>query len=161
VHVVVAGEDRVFYGGPAPGGGTWKEAMLRELGGMDLSRIHFVGSLGYVGYRDLLRASSVHVYLTVPFVLSWSLLEAMASGCAIVASDTAPVREFITDGAEGSLVDFFSIDAIAGQVDRKLADGARAAALRRTARATALAQFALARLLPRQLEMVRELAGKG
>jgi glycosyltransferase involved in cell wall biosynthesis len=160
VQVVVAGEDRVFYGARAPGGRSWKVAMLAELGGLDLSRIHFVGPLDYSRYRTLLRASSVHVYLTVPFVLSWSLLEAMATGCAIVASNTAPVREFIQDGVEGLLVDFFSPEAIADRVEAALSGGERIAVLRRTARGAALERFALARLLPRQVGILREIAGR-
>jgi glycosyltransferase involved in cell wall biosynthesis len=134
--------------------------MLAELGGLDLSRIHFVGPLDYSRYRTLLRASSVHVYLTVPFVLSWSLLEAMATGCAIVASNTAPVREFIQDGVEGLLVDFFSPEAIADRVEAALSGGERIAVLRRTARGAALERFALARLLPRQVGILREIAGR-
>lgn len=158
LHVVVAGEDRLFYGAPPPGGGSWKQAMLRELDGLDRSRVHFVGSLSYEDYRQLLRRSSAHVYLTVPFVLSWSLLEAMACGCAVVASDTAPVREFVTDGTDGLLVDFFSVRALADRVGRVLADDSLAAALRRAARTTALARLSLSRLLPRQIAMLRAIA---
>lgn len=68
--------------------------------------MHFLGKLPYAQYRRVLQVSAVHVYLTYPFVLSWSLLEALGSGCAVVASDTAPVREVIWDGENGMLVDY-------------------------------------------------------
>ena len=68
-------------------------------------------------YQRVLACSDVHLYLTVPFVLSWSLLEAMAAGCCIVASDTAPVREVLTDGTTGVLVDFFSPERQANAID--------------------------------------------
>lgn len=158
LHVVAAGEDRVFYGATPPGGGSWKAAMLAELKDLDLARIHFPGPLPYDAYRDLLRASSVHVYLTVPFVLSWSLLEAMATGCAIVASDTAPVREFIGNDAEGILVDLRSPETIAAAIDRILARGAPVADLRRRARSAAVDRVALTKLLTRQVELVRAAA---
>ena len=105
-HVVVVGEDRVAYGRKLPDGDTYKQKMLRELD-LDPQRLHFTGVLPRDRYRDVLLASSVHVYLTVPFVLSWSLIEALAAGCAVVASDTAPVREVLRDGENGLLVDFF------------------------------------------------------
>ncbi|MBX9634148.1 MAG: glycosyltransferase, partial [Magnetospirillum sp.] len=113
LHVVVAGEDHVHYGQRLPDGDSWKRRMLAELPELDLSRLHFTGTLPAPHYRLLLQASSAHVYLTVPFVLSWSLLDAMACGCAVVASDTKPVREVVTDGGNGLLADFLSPDSIA------------------------------------------------
>ncbi|MFM5729004.1 glycosyltransferase [Aeromonas veronii] len=89
--------------------------MLRE-NPVDLERVHFLGKVPYATYKNVLQISAVHVYLTYPFVLSWSLLEAMASGCLIVASDTAPVREVINDGENGLLVGFFDTDSIAERV---------------------------------------------
>ncbi|MCC7046234.1 MAG: glycosyltransferase [Alphaproteobacteria bacterium] len=158
LHVVVAGEDRVFYGAAPPGGSTWKAAMLAELGTLDPARLHFLGPLPYDRYRTLLRASSAHVYLTVPFVLSWSLLEAMATGCAIVASDTAPVREFIASDSEGILVDVFSPPAIAAGVERLLAGDAPVAEMRRRARAAMVTRAAITNLLPRQIDLLRAVA---
>ncbi|MDZ5650660.1 glycosyltransferase [Nitrospirillum sp. BR 11828] len=75
---------------------------------LDLARIHFLGKVPYDTFLSVLRVSAVHVYLTYPFVLSWSLMEALASACLVVASDTAPVREVIKHGQNGLLVDFFS-----------------------------------------------------
>ena len=90
--------------------------MLRELD-LDLSRIHFVGNLPYAEYIKLLQVSRCHVYLTYPFVLSWSLLEAMATGCCIVASDTAPIKEVIQNNFNGILVDFYDIDLLVKNVN--------------------------------------------
>ena len=90
-HVVIAGEDRVAYGKSLPDGKTYKQLMLETLD-LDLSRIHFTGSLPYAQYLQLLQASSAHIYLTRPFVLSWSMLEAMSTGCVVIGSDTAPCQ---------------------------------------------------------------------
>ncbi len=101
-HVVIVGEDRVAYGKKLPEGESYKEKSFEELD-LDKDRIHFTGLLPRAYYRDVLRASSAHVYFTIPFVLSWSMMEAMSAGCAIVASDVAPVRE-ISGSADDSLL---------------------------------------------------------
>ena len=90
---------------------------------MDPSRLHQMPALGYEDYKRVIQRSWVHVYWTVPFILSWSLMEAMASGCCIVASATPPVKEMITSGDQGQLVDFFDADALAQQVDHLLQNG--------------------------------------
>lgn len=100
-HAVIVGEDRVAYGKKLPEGESYKKRALEALD-LDLDRVHFTGLLPRSQYRNVLRASSVHVYLTVPFVLSWSMLEAMSAGCAVVASDVAPVRE-IAEKAAGAM----------------------------------------------------------
>ena len=101
-HIIIAGKDASYYGSPPQDGHhTWKH--IEDDIGIDYTRIHFTGRLSREEYKKLLRASWVHVYLTRPFVLSWSLLESMAAGCAVVAADTAPVREVITDGVNGLL----------------------------------------------------------
>ena len=87
---------------------------------MDPSRLHQLPALGYDDYKRVIQRSWVHVYWTVPFILSWSLMEAMASGCCIVASAHLPVKEMITSGDQGQLVDFFDPDALAQQVDHLL-----------------------------------------
>ena len=92
--------------------------MLAELD-LDLGRVHFTGLLSRPDMVAVMRASDAHVYLTVPFVLSWSLLDAMATGCLIVASDTAPVREFMTDGVTGLLVPPHDPAALAARIGRR------------------------------------------
>ena len=106
VHVLVIGEDRVAYGKRREDGKTYKEAMLAEHA-FDLSRLHFVGNRPLTYLRDAWRVSAAHVYLTIPFVLSWSMLEAMSTGALVVGSDTGPVQEVIEDGRNGLLVPFF------------------------------------------------------
>lgn len=157
LHGVIVGEDRVAYGRPLPDGRSFKQQALAELQ-LDPARTHFTGPLPYGQYLQVIQASSVHVYLTVPFVLSWSMLEAMAAGCLVVASDTPPVREVIEDGRNGLLTDFFDTGRIADRVEEALGRPDRHAALRRAARTTILERYDLRRLLPRQLELVQGLA---
>lgn len=149
--------DRVAYGPPPPEGTSYKDWLLAKVP-LDPTRVHFVGTLPYGLYRQVLQASSAHVYLTRPYVLSWSLLEAMACGCLVVASDTPPVREVITDGETGLLVDFFDPAAIARRIEEALTGGERLAPLRAAARRTAVERFALADLLPRQLRLLEAYA---
>lgn len=132
-HALIVGGDGVSYGKRAKDAPNWREKMLREVK-LDPARTHFTGKLPRAQYLRVLQVSAAHVYLTYPFVLSWSLLEAMACGVPIVASDTAPVREVIRDGENGRLVPFFEPDAIAEAVlqgvhspsaSQLLRDGAR------------------------------------
>ncbi len=153
-HIVVVGEDRVAYGKSLPDGKTYKQLMLEKLD-LDLSRLHFTGRLPYNQYLQVLQASSVHIYLTRPFVLSWSMLEAMATGCLIVASNTAPVTEVIRDGENGLLVDFFSPQEIAERVDEVLERPESMAAIRQQARETILEHYDLSKLLAEHLHWLR------
>ncbi|MHC8352470.1 glycosyltransferase family 4 protein [Pseudomonas sp. RT4P38] len=114
-QIVIVGGDGVSYGCMPKGYENWRGKMVAELE-IDLSRVHFAGKLPYATYRAILQISEVHVYLTYPFVLSWSLLEAMASGCVVIGSDTAPVKEVIVDGVNGLLVDFFDSEAMAEKI---------------------------------------------
>jgi glycosyltransferase involved in cell wall biosynthesis len=99
--------------------GSWKDVMLAELGEqIDLKRVVFPGRLDYDIYVRLLQRSDAHVYLTYPFVASWSLREALAMGCAVIGSDTEPVREFITHEQNGLLADFFDPAGLAAKVCR-------------------------------------------
>jgi glycosyltransferase involved in cell wall biosynthesis len=164
-HVVILGGNEVSYGAAPPPGPdgqaqTWREIFLNEVkGALDLSRVHFVGKVPYAEFLRVLQVSTVHVYLTYPFVLSWSLLEAMSVGCAIVASDTAPVREAIRHGETGQLVDFFDPAALAQQVVALCNDPAERARLGQRARAFAVAHYDLeTRCLPRQVGWVERLA---
>jgi glycosyltransferase involved in cell wall biosynthesis len=165
-RVVIIGGNEVSYGAAPPPGAegkpqTWREIFLNEVKGeLDLSRVHFVGKVPYTDFLRVLQVSTVHVYLTYPFVLSWSLLEAMSAGCAIVASDTAPVREAIRHGVTGHLVDFFDPAALAQQVIALCDDPTERAKLGAQARAFAVENYDLeTRCLPGQIEWVERLAG--
>ena len=118
-QIIIVGGDDVSYGGKPVGYANWRSRMEAEVS-FDHSTVHFTGKLPYQTYRAVLDCSKVHVYLTYPFVMSWSLLEAMAAGCVVVASDTAPVREVIVDGHNGMLVDFFDHHGIAKRIARVL-----------------------------------------
>ncbi|MEH1853216.1 MAG: glycosyltransferase family 4 protein [Nostoc sp.] len=156
-HVVVVGEDRVAYGKNLPDGKTYKQLMLEKLS-LDLSRLHFTDRLPYNEYLQVLQASSAHVYLTRPFVLSWSMLEVMAAGCLLVASKTSPVLEVVQDGVNGLLVDFFSPDNIANRVEEALNNPQEMSEIRANARETILKRYDLAKLLPQHLQWM--FAGK-
>ncbi len=158
-RIVIVGGDEVSYSPHPPAGQTYRTLLLRELEGrIDLSRVHFLGRIPYAQYLNVLRRSSVHVYLTYPFVLSWSLLEAMSAGCLLVGSRTPPVEEVIRDGENGLLVDFFSTEGIAAKIDYALANGRELAQLRLNARKTVVERYDLKRLcLPAQAKLVAEL----
>ncbi len=160
-RIVIVGGDEVSYSPRLPSGQTYRQRLLREIEGKaDLSRVHFTGRIPYADYLALLRRSSVHVYLTYPFVLSWSLLEAMSAGCLVVGSRTPPVEEVIRDGENGLLTDFFSTEQLAARIDQALSMDARP--LREAARKTVVERFDLKRVcLPAQLELVARLQGQG
>ena len=155
-QVVIVGGDGTSYGASPPKGRTWKSIYLDEVADrIDPARVHFTGPLPYHDYLRVLQVSSAHIYLTYPFVLSWSLLEAMSAGCLVIASDTAPVQEVI-DGNNGVLVPFFDSEQIAERVIAALARPHRFAALRERARETVIERFDLARkCLPEMLAFVR------
>ena len=154
-HIVIVGGEGVFYSAPLPNGQTWKEKMLNELS-LDRSRIHFTGYLGRQEFLTVLQASTVHVYLTRPFVLSWSMLEAMSCGCALVASATPPVQEMVLDGVNGLLVDFFSPKQIADRIEEALVDPVLRSCLAHRARETILERYDLRLTLPRQIGWIQE-----
>lgn len=155
-RVLIVGGDDVSYGAKPPAGSTWKQIFLDEVKDrIDLSRVHFLGHIDYKHFIPLLQLSTVHVYLTYPFVLSWSLLEAMACGCAIVASDTAPLREAIHDGETGILVDFFKPDRLAKAVIDLLDKPELRAKLGKNAREFAVTHYDLqSACLPRILKLI-------
>ena len=150
-HFVIVGKNRVAYGKPLPEGKTYKEEMLEKFP-LDLNRVHFTDLIPYEEYLQVLRASSVHIYLTRPFVLSWSMLEALSTGCLVVASHTAPVKEVIEDGVNGLLVDFFNIAEICDRVEEALDNLEKMAEIRQKARETILESYDLSKLLPQHLE---------
>lgn len=117
IKIVIVGGDQVSYGAGLPGNLTWKHYLLQQLGNqLDHSRIHFAGLLLYPDFCNLLKRSNAHVYMTYPFVLSWSLREAMAIGCPIIASDTEPVKEFIVHNKTGVLTPFFDVNALSDHI---------------------------------------------
>lgn len=154
-HLIVVGENRVAYGKTLPDNQTYKDLMLSKLP-IDLSRIHFTGLLPYPEYLKVLQASSVHIYLTRPFVLSWSMLEALSTGCLVVASSTPPVTEIIQDGVNGLLVNFFSPQEISDRVEEVLNHPTQMAAIRVKARETILEHYNLAQLLPKHLHWIEQ-----
>lgn len=159
-HVAIVGGTGVSYGAAPENGKSWREVIWREVEGkVDASRVHFLGRIPYNVFIGLLQASSCHVYLTIPFVLSWSMLEAMAVGAVVVGSDTAPVREVIEDGVNGLLTPFLEPDALADRVAQVLADPARYRPLRQAARDTIVRRYDLRSVcLPAQLALIDRVA---
>nr|WP_277990183.1 glycosyltransferase [Pandoraea sp. LA3] len=155
-RVVIVGSDGVSYGRPLQGM-TYRQYLLREVGAqLDLSRVHFLGHLPHHQYLQVLQMSTVHVYLTYPFVLSWSMLDAMASGCLIIGSRTVPVEEVLRHEENGLLVDFFDVDGLADQIIFACSRRRELSALRSTARDTVLKSYDLRDVcLPRQIEILR------
>ena len=158
-HVVIVGGDEVSYGASAGPQTTWRERLLREVGDrIELSQVHFAGRLAYDSYLALLQVSRVHLYLTYPFVLSWSLLEAMSAGCAVVASDTGPVQEVISDGDNGRLFPFFDGRRLVELVAELLDDPPQRTRLGTAARETIIDRYDFqARILPRYRSIIHEL----
>lgn len=154
-HFVIAGEDKVFYRGKLEKG-TYKELMLNKLD-IDLSRIHFVGGLSYVDYAKLLQISSVHVYLTVPYVLSWSVLDAMASKCCIVSSNTPPVTEVIKDNYNGLLAEFYDIEGIVKKIEYALDNQDEMQKIRQNARKTIIDNYSLKNCLSKQINYLNKM----
>ncbi len=162
VEILIVGNDGVSYGAPPPKGATWKKIFCKEvfpaLSEYEKSRVHFLGQIPYDKYLELLQVSTVHVYLTYPFVLSWSLLEAMSAGCAIVASNTSPVSEVIEDNVTGKLFNFFSYKELALKVTKLIEDSEEQARLGLAARNFAKGKYDLRKIcLPKQLRWVEEL----
>lgn len=161
-RVLVVGGDDVSYGPKPADGKSFRVQMLEELGdAIDLTRVHFLGKVPYSSFVKILQVSTVHVYLTYPFVLSWSMLEAMSAGCAIVGSRTQPVEEAIRDGENGLLVDIFSPEEIARRVVEVLADRNAFLPIRANARKTIVDHYDLRSIcLPAQLRLVK-MAARG
>lgn len=158
-HIVIAGEDRVCYGPKLPEGKTFKGVMLEKLD-FDLSRIHFTGSLPYSEYVKLLQVSSVNIYLTYPFVLSWSMLETMSCGGLVLASGTPPVKEVIEDNFNGILFDFFKPQEIVDKVDEILENREKFDYLRINARKTIVENYDLRKMLQKQIDLINEVLNK-
>jgi glycosyltransferase involved in cell wall biosynthesis len=155
-HVLIVGSEGVSYGEQLPKGETYKKKLLDEVGkDLDMNRVHFLGQVPYATLVRIYQVSSAHVYLTYPFVLSWSVLEAMSAGCPVVASRTAPVEEVISDGNNGFLTDFFDKAALVARVEEVLARGKDTSKVRERARRTVVENYDLRRVcLPRHLKLL-------
>jgi glycosyltransferase involved in cell wall biosynthesis len=161
-QVCIVGGSEVSYGAPPSSGESWKDTLINEIQPLtDLSRVHFLGHLPYDQYVALLRVSRAHAYLTYPFVLSWSLLEALALECAVVASDTAPVREIIQDGHNGLLTPFFEPDALADKLVAILSEPDKFLDIRKQARITVTKHYSFeGSAFPQYRKLISDLISK-
>jgi glycosyltransferase involved in cell wall biosynthesis len=155
-HAVIVGGDAVSYGAASANGASWKDIFLAQVREqLPMQRVHFVNRIPFNDFVSLMQVSAAHVYLTYPFVLSWSMLQAMSAGAPLIASNTEPVLEVVEDGVNGLLVDFFAVEALAQRVIDVLARPQDYAAMRAAARRTVVERFDLAsRCLPRWLEIL-------
>lgn len=157
LHIIAVGADSVSYGKKAPKGTTYRQLLSQEVS-LPEDRIHFTGSLPYDQLLKVFQVGRAHLYLTYPFVLSWGMMEAMACGVALVASNTKPVGEVVTDGVNGLFADFFSPEDVAAKLTQLLDSPDDNAAMRRAARETITARYALEKLLPLHVKLVEEIA---
>ena len=153
---VVAGGDGVSYGRRRQDGLSWREALVAETG-ISPERIHFVGHLRYAELIRLFQVSALHVYLTYPFVLSWSFLEAMACGCLVAGSATPPVEEVLQHGKNGLLVDFWDEDDLVDTMEDALSRPDAFVSIRAAARQTVIQRYALADCLERQRDLMERM----
>jgi glycosyltransferase involved in cell wall biosynthesis len=160
-HAVIVGGEGVSYGAAAPKGQTWKARFLGEVQDrLPMERVHFVGHIPYPDFMALMQVSRLHVYATYPFVLSWSMLEAMSAGALVLGSATPPVTEIIEHGKSGLLYDFFDVEGLATGAIEALAHADRYAGLREAARRTIADRYDLAtRCLPDWLALIDRAAG--
>lgn len=157
-QVVIVGGDQVSYGAQPPAG-SYQQIYLDEvraaLGPEALSRVHFVGRIPHAALMALFQVTRAHVYLSYPFVLSWSMLEAMACGALVIGSSTAPVQEVIEHGRNGLLVDFFDQAELIDTISATLARPRGSAPMSQLARQTILDRYDLqSRCLPQQIALV-------
>ncbi|HEY0009788.1 MAG TPA: glycosyltransferase [Tepidisphaeraceae bacterium] len=154
VIFLVIGTDRIAYGGDESytQGKSFKQWVLDQ-DDYDLNRIKFIGRVQPDELSRTLAASDLHIYLTVPFVLSWSMMDAMSCGAVVLASDTSPVREMIKDGENGLLADFFSPEDFADKACRVLADPDAHRPLGDAAEKMVQDHYALETLLPQMLAL--------
>ena len=152
---VIVGGDSVSYGRKPEGADSWREKLLAEVGPqLDLSRVIFTGQIPYAAYRSLLQVSAAHVYLTYPFVLSWSALEAMSCGCLMVASATPPVLEVVEHEKNGLLFDFFDQTALTEQVTAALTRPADFSQLHLNARQRVVDHYGIEQGIRQYLELL-------
>ena len=159
-YVIIVGGNSVSYGAEPSDGRSYKDIYFDEVKDKinDLDRIKFVGQVEYRTLIAILGITTVHVYFTYPFVLSWSTLESMAMETLIVASSTAPVTEVIEHNKNGILVDFFDIKGLSKTVIDVLNNPDKYAAIKKEARKTIIEKYDLNNVcLPKQIELVESL----
>lgn len=156
-HIIAIGSEGVSYGKQLTGKETYLSQWKQKVK-LDDERIHFTGPLPYDQLIKAIQVGAAHIYLTYPFVLSWSTLEAMATGCLLIASDTPPLHEVIEDGKNGLLVDFFSPEQLAKRVDEALDNREKMQPIRDAARRTIEERYALKKMLPLHMELIEGLA---
>lgn len=154
--IIIGNPSRRAYGGSAPEGETWKDVCFRGVA-YDPARVHFLGTVPHARMLAALRLGVAHVYYTYPFVLSWSLVEAMASGCNIIGSDTGPLHDAIEDGVNGRLLPFFDVDALSGAMIAACREPGAYGAYRVKARAVAEERFSAAKGREAWLDLLRGL----
>jgi len=152
-HIVIIGDDKASHGAPPPGA-SWKTIFHKEVASrLDPKRVHFLGPVPHANFIKALQVSAAHVYLTYPFVLSGSLIEALSAGCVVIGSDTGPLHEVI-DGHNGMLVPFFDVEGLAARVCRVLANQRAFEPMRAAARATAVNRYSIETCVPRLVDFV-------
>lgn len=158
---LIVGGDGVSYGAAPPEGKSWKSIFLSEVQDrLDMSRVHFLGQLPYEQYLRVLQISACHIYMTYPFVLSWSCVEALSAGCLVLGSRTSPVQEVIEHNRNGLLVDFFDTAALVEQATQALSHPQRFTHLRAAARDSAVRHYDLqSQCLPAQIGLIQRLLG--
>lgn len=157
-HFVIGGLEKVFYGDYLEKG-SYKEIMLKKLN-LDMDKVHFVGEQPFVDYIKLLQVSSVHIYATVPFVLSWSFLEAMSVGCCIVASATPPVLEMVQDNYNALLYDFYNVDMMVEKIEYALNNPDKIEVVRQNARQLVLDKYDIMKTFPQYVQYLQSLMKK-
>ncbi len=154
-RVLIVGGDEVSYGSAPKDQKGWKDVILNEVKDkLDMSRVHFMGKIAYEQFTALMQVSRAHAYLTYPFVLSWSMIEAMSAGAHVIGSRTAPVEEVIKDGVNGSLVDFLDVEGWSAKLIDALAKPDKYMLIRQAARETALKRYDQRYLLPKMIDFV-------
>ena len=158
--VIVGNEEGVSYG-KANEGESWKKRFMREIEGKyEKDRLIFTGSIGYEEYLKVLKMSSCHVYLTYPFVLSWSMLEAMSIGLPVIGSNTEPVLEVIENEKNGIITDFFDENELAKNVERVINDGELRRHIGENAKITIEQKYSLKKCLPKQIALINLLSNQ-
>ena len=162
--ILVVGGDGTSYGAKPADGKSWKQIFLDEVTSQisdeDWARVHFLGRIPYNQFVSMLQVSRVHLYLTYPFVLSWSVIETMSVQGALIASSTAPVTEVLEHDKTARLFDFFDRDALVEELNTVLDDQELQDRLGKAARAKAVAEYDLRTVcMPNQMEWVNGLVG--